>query len=297
MEVRAFGQSTLSAVVTSGPPPAQAGTVEDRPRARRGGSRPLVGRVALVTGGSRGIGRGIAIELGAAGADVVVHYRRNREAASGAVAAIRSSGGRAVAVQASMGEPQEVDAMADAALEAFGFVDILVSNAGDAGRRMPVADTYPAELRRQMTAEPFSAARLAQRLLPQMRERPRGDIIVISSSELAHMRPGLAAYNMAKAALEALALTLAKEEIVHGVRVNIVAPGLVATDMGARWARAELGPGDAPALEEVQALRRALRPEDVARVVSHLVSDAAGFVNGRRLVVDGVGTMLEGAPS
>ncbi len=246
----------------------------------------LVGRVAVVTGGSRGIGRAIALELGRAGAAVVVHYRRSHQAAQEVVSAIEAAGGRAIAVGAAMGEPQDVDALADAALEAFGFVDIIVNNAGDAGRRIPVADTYPAELRRLMTVEPLSAARLAQRLLPQMRERPRGDIVMISSNALAQMRPGVAAYNMAKAALEALALTLAKEEIANGVRVNIVAPGLVATDMAALWARAELGVEDLTELDGAHPAARMLRPCDVARVVAHLVTDAAGCVSGQRIVVD-----------
>jgi len=247
--------------------------------------RPLAGRVAVVTGGSRGIGRATALELGAAGAGVVVHYRRSREAAKVTASAIEAAGGRAVAIPAAMGEPQDVDALAEAALEAFGFVDIVVNNAGDAGRRIAVADTYPAELRRQMTVEPLSAARLAQRLLPQMRERPRGDIVMISSSALAEMRPGAAAYNMAKAALEALALTLAKEEAANGVRVNIVAPGLVATSMAARWAQA--GPGVEDRTEPIPGEPRGhmLEPCDVARVVARLVSDPASSATGQRIVV------------
>ena len=204
-------------------------------------ARTLDGRAAIVTGGSRGIGRGIVMELAAAGAAVVVNYRKDEESAQETVAAIEAAGGRATAVRASMSDLDEVDALADAALEAFGFIDIVVNNAGVASRGNPVAETEPAEHQRLMATHTFSAARLAQRLIPQMRERPRGDIVMISSSEVAHMRAGGAPYNMAKAALEALALTLAKEEIANGIHVNVVAPGLIVTDMGARLVQAKLG--------------------------------------------------------
>jgi len=247
----------------------------------------LEGRVALVTGGSRGIGRGIALELAQAGAAVAVNYRRDEDAARETVATIEAGGGRATAIQASVTELDEVDALADAALAAFGYVDILVHNAGIASRGLPVAETEPAEHMRLMSTHAFSAARLAQRLLPQMRERPRGDVVMISSSEVAHMRAYGAPYNMAKSALEALALTLAKEEIANGVRVNIVAPGLVATDMGDRLVKAKLGLGGASGLDASQPLGRVVRPEDVARVVRFLVSGDAAFVTGQRIVVDG----------
>jgi 3-oxoacyl-[acyl-carrier protein] reductase len=247
----------------------------------------LEGRVALVTGGSRGIGRGIALELSRAGAAVAVNYRRDADAANATVAEIEAAGGRAVAIQASVTELEQVDALADAALAAFGFVDILVHNAGIASRGHTVADTDPAELQRLMMTHAFSAARLCQLLLPQMRARGRGHVVMISSSEVAHMRAGGAPYNMAKAALEALALTLAKEEISSGVRVNIAAPGLVVTDMGAKLVRAKLGVEDMTELDASQPLGRVCRPADVARVVRFLVSEEADFVTGQRIVVDG----------
>jgi NAD(P)-dependent dehydrogenase (short-subunit alcohol dehydrogenase family) len=138
-----------------------------------------------------------------------------------------------------------------------------------------------------MATHTFSTHRLAQRLLPGMRARPRGDIVAISSSEVAKMQANGAPYNMAKAALEALALTLAKEEVANGVHVNIVAPGLVVTDMGSKLVKAKLGLDDIEALDAAQPLGRVGRPEDVARVVRFLVSDAAGYVTGQRIVVDG----------
>lgn len=243
--------------------------------------------MAIVTGAGRGIGRGIAQALGSAGAAIVVNYRRDEDAAREAVEAIEGAGGRALAVRASMAELGGVDTLADAALEAFGFVDIVVNNAGIASRGHTVADTDPGELTRLMMTHAFSAARLSQRLLPQMRGRARSHIVMISSSEVAHMRAGGAPYNMAKAALEALALTMAKEEIAHGVRINIVAPGLVVTDMGAKLVQAKLGVEDMTTLDASQPLGRVCRPEDVAQVVRFLVSSDADFVTGQRIVVDG----------
>jgi NAD(P)-dependent dehydrogenase (short-subunit alcohol dehydrogenase family) len=247
----------------------------------------LTGRTALVTGAGRGIGRGIALELAAAGAAVVVNYRRDEEAANEVVDRITGSGGQAVAVQASVSEQAEVDALADAALAAFGSVDILVANAGIASRGLSVAETDPAEVLRVMATHAFSAHRLVQRLLPSMRERSRSDVVLISSSELDRMRALGGPYNMAKAALEALGYTLAKEEVGNGVHVNIVAPGLIVTDMGARLVKAKLGLDNMEDLDAGQPMGRLGRPEDIARVVRFLVSDDAGFVTGQRIVVDG----------
>jgi NAD(P)-dependent dehydrogenase (short-subunit alcohol dehydrogenase family) len=247
----------------------------------------LAGRVALVTGAGRGIGRAIAIELARCGASVAINYRRDAEAAAEAVHAITSAGGQAVALQASVSELEHVDTLADAALAAFGHVDIVVANAGIASRGHSVGDTDPAEVQRVMMTHALGAHRLVQRLLPSMRAQPRGDVVAISSSELVHMRANGAPYNMAKAALEAFALTLANEEIANGIRVNIVAPGLVATDMGNRLVKARLGVESVAALDATQPLGRVCRPEDVARVVRFLVSDDAAFVTGQRVVVDG----------
>jgi len=247
----------------------------------------LSGRVAIVTGAGRGIGRGIAEELAGAGAAVVVNYRRDEAAAAETVAAIKAAGGRALSVRASLGDLEGADQLADAAIAAFGFVDIIVHNAGVASRGNTVADTDPSELQRLMMTHTFSAARLCQQLLPQMRERGRGHIVMISSSEVAHMRANGAPYNMAKSALEALALTMAKEEIGHGIRVNIAAPGLVVTDMGAKLVQATLGVEDMTELDAAQPLGRVVRPADVARVVRFLVSEDADFVSGQRIVVDG----------
>lgn len=250
-------------------------------------SAPLAGRIALVTGSSRGIGRGIALELGRAGAAVAVTYRRGAEAADAVVAEIETAGGRARAFCADMDAPAAVDALVADVSAGLGPVDLLVANAGIASRGHHVADTDPDEVRRVVAVHAFSAHRLAALVLPAMRRAGRGDVIVISSSELTAMRAGGAPYNMAKAALEALALTLAHEEAAHGVRVNIVAPGLVATDMGDRLVQAKLGLPDVAALDATQPFGRVSRPEDIGRVVAFLAGDGAALVTGQRIVVDG----------
>lgn len=249
--------------------------------------RTLDGRVALVTGASRGIGRGIALELAAAGVSVAVNYRRDAEAAAEVVAEIQRIGGRAVALAASLDRPEEVDALAERAAQELGTVDLLVANAGIASRGAGVADTEAAEVARVMQVHALSTHRLASLLLPGMRAAARADVVVISSSELAHMRAGGAPYNMAKAALEALAFTLAHEEAVNGVRVNVVAPGLVATDMGDRLVRAKLGLGGVSELDAGQPFGRVCRPADVGRVVRFLAGADAELVTGQRIVVDG----------
>jgi NAD(P)-dependent dehydrogenase (short-subunit alcohol dehydrogenase family) len=209
------------------------------------------------------------------------------------VDAVTAAGGRAVALQGSVADLAEIDALAEHARRELGPVDLLVLNAGVASRGLAVADTDPAEVQRVVATHALGAHRLIQLLLPGMRVLPgmraarRGDVIAISSSEVAAMRPNGAPYNMAKAALEALALTLAKEEVANGVRVNIVAPGLVVTDMGSKLVKAKLGLDDMSQLDADQPLGRVTRPEDVARVVRFLASDHAALVTGQRIVVDG----------
>jgi NAD(P)-dependent dehydrogenase (short-subunit alcohol dehydrogenase family) len=247
----------------------------------------VAGRTALVTGASRGIGRDIALALANAGAAVAVNYRRDEDAAAEVVDRIRESGGKATAIQASVGDLADVDRLADLAQERLGAIDLLVCNAGIASRGLAIADTDAEEVQRLISTHALGAHRLIQRLLPGLRQAPRGDVIVISSSEVAQMRANGAPYNMAKAALEALALTLAHEEVANGIRVNIVAPGLVRTDMGSKLVRAKLGHEDAAELDSLQPLGRVCRPADIAAVVAFLVSEGAGMVTGQKIVIDG----------
>jgi NAD(P)-dependent dehydrogenase (short-subunit alcohol dehydrogenase family) len=252
----------------------------------------LDGRVALVTGGGRGIGRAISERLAASGASVAVNYRRDADSAHATVDAIVAAGGVAKAYLASVDDAAADAAMVEQVVADLGPVDLLVCNAGIASQGRAVADTDAAEMERVVRTHAFGAHHLCRLVIPGMRTRPRGDIVMISSVATSHMGPNGAPYNMGKAALEALAMTLAKEERPHGIHVNVVAPGLVETDMGVRLARALTGQReleDLRALDAVSPFGRVCQPDDVAAVVAFLCSDAAGYLTGQRIEVDGGG--------
>jgi NAD(P)-dependent dehydrogenase (short-subunit alcohol dehydrogenase family) len=245
--------------------------------------------VALVTGGGRGIGRAIALALADGGADVAVAYRRDQESAEATVKEIEGLGRRARAYAADMGDPSAVEAMVAAVVDDFSFVDIVVNNAGVASRGRAVIDTDVEEVERLLRTHVVGAHTLCRAVLPSMRTRPRGDIVMISSIITRDVPPNGAPYAMAKAALEMLAATLAKEEVRHGIHVNVVAPGLVDTDMGRRLAKATFGTDDMRALDASFPFGRVCIPEDVAGVVRFVVSPAAGYITGQVLRVDGGG--------
>jgi NAD(P)-dependent dehydrogenase (short-subunit alcohol dehydrogenase family) len=247
----------------------------------------LDGRVALVTGGGRGIGRAIALGLAADGADVAVNYRRDETAALETVAAIEALGRRSHAYAASVGELDDCERLAAAVLDEFGKVDILVNNAGVASRGHTVADTDAAEPDRLWRTHAYGAWAMSKLVLPSMRQQPRGDIVMISSAAVVHMGANSAPYNMAKAALEALAWTLAKEERRHGIHVNVVAPGLVDTEMGRRLVRGAMGVDDIRTMDAGSPFGHVCTPEEVADAVRFVVSERASYLTAQRLGVDG----------
>jgi NAD(P)-dependent dehydrogenase (short-subunit alcohol dehydrogenase family) len=222
------------------------------------------------------------------GADVAVNFRRDQESAEDVVAQVKAMGRRARAYRASVDSWDEDQAMVEGVVADLGPVDILVNNAGIASRGHSVADTEPAELERVIRAHALGPHHLCKLVLPGMRSRPRGDVVMISSSATAYMAANGAPYNMGKAAMEALAFTLAKEERAHGVRVNVVAPGLVETEMGRRLVRA-MGVEDIATMHAGSPFGRVCQPSDVAAVVRFLVSDQAGYVSGQRIRLDAGG--------
>ena len=250
------------------------------------------GRVALVTGGGRGIGRGISEVLASEGATIAVNYRRDAAAAAETVAAIHAAGGEASAFQASVDDADACASMIDAVVAEFGGLDILVCNAGIASRGNSVADTDPAEMMRVVAAHAFGPHHLARLAIPHLRTRQRGDVVMISSVATTSMSANGAPYNMGKAAMEALAYTLAKEERANGIHVNIVAPGLVETEMGVRLARSFTGNRDMQDLRSLDAAApfgRVCQPFDVANVVLWLCSEGAAYITGQRIVCNGGG--------
>ncbi len=248
----------------------------------------LQGRVALVTGGSRGIGRAIALALAEDGADIAVNYRREEAEAARTVADIRALGRRAEAFAASVDDYDACVAMAASVNEKLGPVSILINNAGIASRGQTVADTDPAEMARVMGVHAMAPYFMSKAVLPQMRTQKRGDIIVISSIATLHYAAQGAPYNMGKAAGEALAYTLAKEERKNGIYVNVVAPPLTDTDMGQRLAKAR-GTAAIHDLDATAPFGHVCSPQEIANVVRFLVSAQNTYVSGEKISVHGGG--------
>jgi NAD(P)-dependent dehydrogenase (short-subunit alcohol dehydrogenase family) len=249
----------------------------------------LDGRVALISGGSRGIGAGIALALARDGADVAINYRRDEDAARAVQRDIEAMGRRAGIYQAEVSDWEADQRMVEAIAADLGPVDILVNNAGIASRGNFVADTDPTEMERVIRTHLFGAFYLTKLVLPGMRTRPRGDIIMISSSATQGLGAGGAPYNMAKAALEALAKTLAKEERDNGIRVNVVAPGLVETEMGRRLIRATAGVQDLAAHAPNMPFGMVCQPEDIAATVAFLCSEGGRYITHQVIYVNGGG--------
>ena len=252
-------------------------------------SDTLKGRVALVTGGSRGVGRAISLAMAADGADVAVIFRKDQDAADAIVSEITAMGQRAIACQSSV---TDYDAIRDAVTRVeteLGPIGILVNNAGIASRGKTVADTDPEELLRVVSTHALASHFLSGLVIPKMRELDRGDIVMISSAATQGLGANGAPYNMAKCALEALAFTLAKEEMANGIRVNIAAPGLVETEMGSRLVKATQGVDDLRTIDANMPFGHVCQPEEVANVVHFFVSAKNTYVTGERLYIHGGG--------
>ncbi|MBD3649686.1 MAG: SDR family oxidoreductase [Pseudomonadales bacterium] len=249
----------------------------------------LAGRVALVTGSGRGIGRAIALALAEDGADVAVNYTWDADSAAETVAAIQKLGRKAKAYQAAIQNFEEDAGMISRIVEDLGPIGILVNNAGIASRGKSVADTDPEELERVIAIHALGPHYLSKLVLPSMRQCDRGDIIMISSSATRGLNANGAPYNMGKCAMEALAATLYKEERANNIHVNTVAPGLVETEMGRRLVKATQGVSDLRQLDPNMPFGKVCQPEDIANVVRFLVSSENSYVTGERIYVDGGG--------
>ncbi|MFQ5846860.1 MAG: 3-oxoacyl-[acyl-carrier-protein] reductase [Candidatus Methylomirabilales bacterium] len=241
----------------------------------------LKGRVAVVTGGSRGIGRAIASALAGEGADVAINYQQNEAAAQEVARAIQGTGRGAETFQADVSDPAQVLRMRDAILQRFERVDILVNNAG-MNRDKSFAKMDHQTWKAVLSVDLDGAFNCTKAFLPGMTARGYGRIINISSIVGQIGNYGQANYAAAKAALLGLTKTLAKEFAPEGITVNAVAPGFIETEMVARI-RDDL---KKRILARIP-LRRFGRPEDVGKAVVFLASEDASYVTGHVLNVNG----------
>ena len=248
----------------------------------------LEGKTALVTGASRGIGRGTAAALARAGAHVLVHYGRSAKEAESLVSEIQTKGGRANAVSADLGVPDGAALLAKQLRSIVGDrLDVLVLNAG-ISKAARIADYTVEDFNNLFATKVRSPFFLVQLLLPVLGE---GSNIIVISSLGAHAvvgkpgldNPSLLAYSSTKGAIEILVKNWAAILGPQGIRVNAVAPGVIDTDMS-NFTKTEAG---REAALGMQALKRLGKPEDVADVVAFLASNAARWITGASIPVDG----------
>ncbi|MGN8874871.1 3-oxoacyl-[acyl-carrier-protein] reductase [Pseudoflavonifractor sp. HCP28S3_F10] len=241
----------------------------------------LTGRNALVTGGSRGIGRAVCLELARRGANVAVNYAGNARAAEETAAACRELGVQAFAVQADVSDSAAAGAMVKAVIERFGRLDILVNNAGITRDKLALQmknEDLDAVLDTNLKGA-FYCMRAAYR--PMMKQR-YGRIVNLSSVVGLRGNPGQANYAASKAGLIGMSKSIAKELASRNVTVNLVAPGFIDTDM-----TAVLPEAAREALLKSIPMARLGQPEDVARAVAFFAAEDASYITGQVLCVDG----------
>jgi 3-oxoacyl-[acyl-carrier protein] reductase len=244
----------------------------------------LTGRVALVTGASSGIGSATAIALAELGAGVAINYWRNEAGAEATKRAIEEQGGRAVTVRADVSNKAGAVELAAAARAALGPVDILVNNAGDLVARCPLQDFSEELWDRIMNLNFKSVLFCSQAVMPEMIERKSGVIINVGSIAGHHGGgPGAAVYAAAKAGVMCLTKGLAKELAPHGVRVNGVAPGVIATPFHDTHSTPEMMRQFAAGIP----LGRVGTSEECASVIAFLATDAASYVHGEMVEING----------
>lgn len=241
----------------------------------------LQDRIAIVTGGSRGIGRATAIELARDGASVVVNYRTRQDEADAVVAEIEALGRRAIAYQADVTDQQAVRGLVSATVRQFGRIDVLVANAGVVRDQLAAAmslDDWNVVIQTNLGGT-FLVIR---EVIPHMMSQKRGSIVSISSIAADRAGRGHCNYVAAKGGINAMTRSLAVELAPKNIRVNAVAPGVVATEMSNRVRNLA---GD-EILAQIP-LRRYGEPLDIARAVCFLVSDEASYITGEILHVTG----------
>lgn len=243
----------------------------------------LKGKVALVTGSSRGIGRSIAHRMAGLGARVVVTSRK-AEACDAVVAEIAAAGGEAISIPCNIGRKEELEHLVAGTREAYGRIDILVCNAATNPVFGPMHEVSDEAYAKIMDTNVKSAFWLCNMVAPEMAERGDGAIILISSIASFYGNAKLGIYGISKAAEQQLVRNLAVEWGKRNVRVNAIAPGLIRTDFArALWEDAER----LETVNRVTPLGRIGEPDDIGGVAAFLAGPAAAYITGQTIVVDG----------
>ena len=246
----------------------------------------LEGKTALVTGGSRGIGRGIALGLASEGADIALTYFRSRQGAEETAAAIQNQGRQTLVIRANLADAKDIDELFEEIGTAWGRLDVFVSNAVSATLR-PVLEMESRHWDHILSANLTAFFECSRRCIRLMNSR-QGKIIAISSLGGRECAPGYAALGVAKAGIEALARYLAVELADQNINVNVVCPGVV--DSSGLEAFASVVPDVKDYKQQLVGrtpAKRAGTPEDVARVVVFLCSPQAEWIRGQTIIADG----------
>ena len=247
----------------------------------------LSGKVAIVTGSSRGIGRAIAEELAAAGATVVISSRK-QDACEEVAEAIRANGGKAIAIAASISDKAALQELAERSIAELGKVDILVCNAASNPYYGPMSGITDDQFRKILDNNVLSNHWLIQMVAPQMVERGDGSIIIISSIGGLTSSTVIGPYNISKAADFQLARNLALEFGTSGVRVNCIAPGLIRTDFAkALWEN----PDTLKAVTRSTPMKRIGEPHEIAGAAVFLAAPASTYITGQTIIIDGGSTI------
>lgn len=245
--------------------------------------RFLEGKVAVVTGGSQGIGRACALALAARGASVVVASRK-LAACEAVVAEVEAAGGLGLALACHIGKPADCETLIAETLRRFGRIDVLVLNAAINAAFAPIEELQDAAIEKTVGANLLGNLSLCRLAYPALKASGSGSIVLVTSVGGRLASAGVALYGVTKAACEQLVRSLAIEWGPVGIRANAVAPGLIRTHLASAFLENE---GLVRGVERQNPLRRIGEPQDVAGVVDFLVSPGAAYVNGQTIVVDG----------
>jgi 3-oxoacyl-[acyl-carrier protein] reductase len=245
-------------------------------------------QTAIVTGGSRGIGKAIALHLSAQGFNLVISFKQDEKAAAQVVSNIKNNGGNAEMIQADLASSDSANTIAEETIKHFGRIDVLINNAGVSSNKNLIADTAESEWNEIINVNLHGVFRMLKAVVPHMRRQKKGNIVNLSSNITKRLAPTFGPYAVSKAALETMTQILAKEEAINGIRVNAVAPGPIKTDMLAKLLD-EMGPERAKSFVESMPMKRMGTPEEIASMVVMLTSDVASFVTGQIIYVNGGG--------